>query len=182
MFHTLQHTVLLHKGISSPMALSQSGTICCLQRLQSHIQHPDYFLPHLYIVLVRPPFPKTPTRSRSFPRLGGFSNSPMSSVNLSQYLRWPTTFPGLLWPPSIPSHLSLTNGFIFVLDLAASSMICKSNGMRPTITSMASVGVDLSAPECILVVNGKFCLLTKKQVFVWVISILGLVPLALQLY
>ncbi len=33
-----------------------------------------------------------------------------------------------------------------------------------------------------LVVNGKFCLLTNKQVFVWVISMLGLVPLAQQLY
>ena len=63
----LQHTIPLHKGRSSPMALSQSGTICCLQRLQSHIQHSDYFLPHLYIVLVRPPLPRTPTRSRSFP-------------------------------------------------------------------------------------------------------------------
>ena len=33
-----------------------------------------------------------------------------------------------------------------------------------------------------LMVNGEFCLLTNKQVFVWVISILGLVPLAQQLY
>ena len=33
-----------------------------------------------------------------------------------------------------------------------------------------------------LVVNGKFCLLANKQVFVWVISMLCLVPLAQQLY
>ena len=33
-----------------------------------------------------------------------------------------------------------------------------------------------------LMVNGKFCLLTNKQVFVWVISMLCLVPLAQQLY
>ena len=33
-----------------------------------------------------------------------------------------------------------------------------------------------------LVVNGKFCLVTNKQVFVWVISMLGLVLLAQQLY
>ena len=45
----------------------QSGTVCCLQRLQSHIQHPDCFLPHLYIVLVRPLLPGIPTLSMSFP-------------------------------------------------------------------------------------------------------------------
>ena len=33
-----------------------------------------------------------------------------------------------------------------------------------------------------LLVNGKFCLLTNKQVFTWVIPMLGLVPLAQQLY
>ena len=33
-----------------------------------------------------------------------------------------------------------------------------------------------------LVVNGKFCLLANKQVFLWVISMLSLVPLAQQLY
>ena len=33
-----------------------------------------------------------------------------------------------------------------------------------------------------LMVNGKFCLSTNKQVFIWVISILSLVPLAQQLY
>ena len=30
--------------------------------------------------------------------------------------------------------------------------------------------------------NGKFCSLTMKQVFIWIISMLGLVPLAQQLY
>ena len=44
----LQHTIPLHKGRSFPMALFQSGTVCCLQRVQSHIQHPDYFLPKLF--------------------------------------------------------------------------------------------------------------------------------------
>ena len=33
-----------------------------------------------------------------------------------------------------------------------------------------------------LLVNGKYCLLTNKQVFLWVVSMLSLVPLAQQLY
>ena len=97
------------------------------------------------ISMVQPPPVESPIQSRSVPV--GFSNSPMLSVNLSQYLQWPTTLPGPFWLPSIPSHLSLTSCFVLILDLAASSMICRSNGIRPRITSMASVGVDLSAPE-----------------------------------
>ena len=46
---------------------------------------------------------------------------------------------------SIPSVLDQC--FVLTKDLAASSMICKSNSMRPAITSMASVGVVLYAPE-----------------------------------
>ena len=78
---------------------------------------------------------------------GSFSNFPTSSVTLSQYLQCPTTLPCPFKLPSIPSHLSLTSGFVLILDLAVSSMICRSNGIRPRITSMVSVGVDLSAPE-----------------------------------
>ena len=144
----LQHTIPLHEGRSFTVAFSQSGTVCYLQRLQSHIQHPDCFLPHLHVYSVSLASPSRESHSiHEFSRWSGFSNSPISSVNLSQYLRWPTTFPGPLWLPSIPSHLSLTNGFVLTLDLAASSMVCKSNGMSPAIISMASVGVDLNATE-----------------------------------
>ena len=129
------------------MGCFQSSTIYWFQRLQSHTQHTDCYLPHLCIVLVIRPPQGDSQAIQKFSLWCGFSNFPTSPVNLSQYLRWPMTLPGPLWLLSIPSHLSLTNGFVFILDLAASSMICKSNSINPRITFMASIGVDLSLIE-----------------------------------
>ena len=138
----LLHTILLHKDRFSPVGRFQSSTVYWFQRLQSHIQHTDCYLPHLCVVLVVwPPPRRLSCNPKVFPLLWLLQLSyiscefiPVSSMAL----------PGPHWLPSIPSHLSLTNVFFLILDLAASFMICKSNSINPRITF---IGVDLSLIE-----------------------------------
>ena len=92
--------ILLHKDRSSPMA--PFGTISCFQRLQSHIQCLDCYLPHLYISLVQLPPLRSPTQSRSVPFGVAF-------LTLLFHL-W--LCPSICDGPQA-CHLSLVSGFLF---------------------------------------------------------------------